>query len=52
MKEFSEQELIRRNKVDQNTKNGISSYLKKQKISHKINQIIDDFSKFSKEELH
>ena len=51
MREFNEQELIRREKVKENEKNGINSYLKKQKISHHISKIIDDFSSFSKEEL-
>ncbi|MBD5423102.1 MAG: lysine--tRNA ligase [Mycoplasma sp.] len=50
-REFSEQEIIRRNKVDQDNKNGISSYLKKQNISHKIEQIINSYSSFSKSEL-
>lgn len=51
MREFNEQELIRRQKVEENNKNNIKSYLKKQKISHKINQILNQYKDFSKEEL-
>ncbi|WP_022935083.1 lysine--tRNA ligase [Mesomycoplasma moatsii] len=51
MREFSEQELIRRNKVKENNNLGIQSYLKKQKISHKIENILEEFKNYSKEEL-
>lgn len=51
MREFNEQELIRRKKLVENNKKNINSYLKKQKISHKIENIIDEFNSFSKEEL-
>lgn len=51
MREFSEQELIRRNKVKENNNLGIQSYLKKQKISHKIKNILEEFKNYSKEEL-
>ncbi len=48
---FTEQELIRRNKVEENNKAGIKSYLKKQKITHTIEQIISLYSELSKEDL-
>ena len=48
---FTEQELIRRKKVEENNKLGIKSYLKKQKISHTIEQINELYSGFSKEDL-
>lgn len=48
---FTEQELIRRKKVEENNKLGIKSYLKKQKISHTIEQINELYSSFSKEDL-
>ena len=48
---FTEQELIRRKKVEENNKLGIKSYLKKQKISHTIEQINELYSTFSKEDL-
>lgn len=51
MREFSEQELIRRNKVKENNNLGIQSYLKKQKISHKIENILEEFKNYSKEEF-
>lgn len=51
MREFNEQELIRRKKVEENNKNKIKSYLKKQKISHKISDILKQFEKYSKDEL-
>ena len=51
MREFNEQELIRRKKVEENNKNNIKSYLKKQKISHKISDILKQFEKYSKDEL-
>ena len=51
MKQFSEQELVRRNKVNENTSKGIKSYLKKQPISHLISEILDQYQAFSKEEL-
>lgn len=50
-RKFNEQEIIRRNKLSQNNQNGIISYSKKQKISHKIENIISSFSEFSKAEL-
>ena len=51
MREFNEQELIRRKKVEDNTNQGIKSFLKKQKISHKIVDILENFKDFTKEEL-
>ena len=51
MKQFSEQELVRRNKVNENTSKGIKSYLKKQPISHLISEILVQYQVFSKEEL-
>ena len=51
MKQFSEQELVRRNKVNENTSKGIKSYLKKQPISHLISEILAQYQVFSKEEL-
>lgn len=51
MREYNEQELIRREKVRQNNEKGISSYLKKQKVSHKISEIIEQNSSSTKEEL-
>ena len=51
MKQFSEQELVRRNKVNENTSKGIKSYLKKQPISHLISEILAQYQAFSKEEL-
>ena len=51
MKQFSEQELVRRNNVNENTSKGIKSYLKKQPISHLISEILDQYQAFSKEEL-
>ena len=48
---FTEQELIRRKKVEENNNLGIKSYLKKQKISHTIEQINELYSNFSKEDL-
>ena len=51
MKQFSEQEIIRRKKIDENENNGIKSYLKKQHISHSIKKILDDFESYSKDDL-
>ncbi len=51
MRNFSEQELVRRKKVQENKDKGIESYLKKQKISHKISDIIEQFSSKTKEDL-
>lgn len=51
MRIFSEQEEIRRKKVKENDSNGIKSFLKKQNISHKIENILDQFKDFTKEEL-
>ena len=51
MKQFSEQELVRRNKVNENTSKGIKSYLKKQPISHLVSEILAQYQAFSKEEL-
>ena len=51
MREFNEQEQIRRKKLSDNNKNGIVSYSKKQKISHKIDELLNEFKSFSKDEL-
>lgn len=48
---FTEQELIRRKKVEENNKLGVKSYLKKQKITHTIEQINKQYSEISKEDL-
>lgn len=50
MRNFNEQELVRRNKLEENNKKGIQSYLKKQKITHKIIDL-EIFKKYTKEEL-
>lgn len=51
MRNFTEQELIRRNKIKENELKGIKSYLKKQPISHKIKCLLEEFCNFSKEDL-
>ncbi len=48
---FTEQELVRRKKVEENNNLGIKSYLKKQKISHTIEQINNLYSEYSKDDL-
>lgn len=48
---FTEQELVRRKKVEENNDLGIKSYLKKQKISHTIEQINNLYSEYSKDDL-
>lgn len=50
MRNFSEQEIIRRKKIEENNKNGIKSYLKKQPITHEIVEL-KEYESFSKEEL-
>ncbi len=51
MKEFTEQELIRRNKLEENKKKGIKSYSKRVNIIHQIGEIETNFSHISKIEL-
>lgn len=48
---FTEQELVRRKKVEENNNLGIKSYLKKQKISHTIEQINNLYFEYSKDDL-
>lgn len=51
MRNFTEQELIRREKLKENEKQKIKSYLKKQTISHKPEDLVENFKKYSKEDL-
>lgn len=51
MRNFTEQEIIRRKKIKENEKNGINSYLKKQPISHTIFEINNKFKNHTKNQL-
>lgn len=51
MRNFSEQELIRREKVKNMNKNGESAWKKSKKISHTINELNTNFSSATKEQL-
>lgn len=51
MRDFTEQELIRRGKVLDNNKNGISSFSKRVDITHSIPALNNEFSSLNKEIL-
>ncbi len=51
VRNFTEQENIRREKIIDNQKQGISSYLTKQEITNTIASLNTSFSSFNKEEL-
>ncbi|MGL5308770.1 MAG: lysine--tRNA ligase [Metamycoplasmataceae bacterium] len=51
MRKFTEQENIRRNKILDNQNKGIKNYLKRQDITHTIENLIAEFSSHNKEEL-
>jgi lysyl-tRNA synthetase class 2 len=51
MRNFTEQENIRRKKIVDNQKQGISNYLTKQDITNTVADLRANFSSFTKEEL-
>ena len=51
MRDFTEQELVRRRKMLDNENKGIANYLKRQDISNTIKNLNNKFSLFTKEDL-
>ncbi len=51
MRDFTEQEVVRRKKILDNEEKGIANYLKRKDISNSIKDLNTKFSSFTKEEL-
>ncbi|MGL4343431.1 MAG: lysine--tRNA ligase [Metamycoplasmataceae bacterium] len=52
MRNFSEQEIIRREKVKKFEENSLPCWTKKKEITHTIKELKSQYDNFSKEELH